>query len=370
MMLAFSRAIVVTAFLLPLALVSCQQDIERTASSDFDANLTTPTPSQLPPPPLIITISAPQDQQSFSVMDNENSASTQAEHNLVPTSTPSATQVSESSAVDSSGTTSPLPTFTVPGVPETQPWEHFWLSRPVPDGEAIWTDKAYPYASTRGGLLRAHHGVEFNVPASTEVLSTARGIVRVAGNDSENVIGASADFYGNVVVIEVAALFEGKPIYTLYGHLSNIFVEVGQEVQAQEVIALSGATGVADGSHLHFEVRVGENDYSTTRNPLLWLYPFPDRGVVAGRVIWADGQLASQVPINLRRIDAGSQYAATTTYASGDLNPDDNWQENFAFDDVFAGYYELTVEGLNKKVQKEFWVYPYQTSFIDIVLEP
>jgi murein DD-endopeptidase MepM/ murein hydrolase activator NlpD len=319
---------------------------------------------------LIVTISAPQDQQSFSLEDIEDSATTQAQQNQVPTATLSAVQASKSAVADASSTSSPLPTFTIPSAPETQPWEHFWLNRPVPDGEAIWTDKAYPYGSTRGGLLRAHHGVEFNVPTGTEVLSTARGIVRVAGNDSEDLLGASTDFYGNVVVIEVGALFEGKPIYTLYGHLSNIFVDVGQEVQAQDVIALSGASGVADGAHLHFEVRVGENDYSATRNPLLWLYPFPERGVVAGRANWTDGQLATQVPVNLRRIDAGSQYATTTTYASGDLNPDDNWQENFAFDDVLAGYYELTVEGPNNKVQKKFWVYPYQTSFVDIVLEP
>ncbi|MDX1613986.1 MAG: M23 family metallopeptidase [Candidatus Promineifilaceae bacterium] len=266
-------------------------------------------------------------------------------------------------------TVSPQPTFTVPSSPPASDQDHYWFGRPVPQGSTVWTDKSYPYGSTKGDTLRPHHGVEFNVPRGTTVLAVADGTVRVAGSDTTVATGPAPAFYGNVVVIEHDFTVEGKAIYTLYGHLAEVLVQTGQSVEANEVIGLSGASGVADGPHLHFEVRVGQNSYGATRNPLLWLYPFPERGVVAGRVTWPDGSLASQVPLQLRRLDAPSAYAATTTYAAGNLNSDDRWQENFAFDDVEAGFYELTV-GAGQAIQKfELWVYPYQTNFIEVDLQ-
>ena len=89
-------------------------------------------------------------------------------------------------------------------------------------------------------------------------------------------------------------------------------VDEGQHVDAQELIALSGASGVADGPHLHFEVRVGQNNYTNTRNPLLWLYPFPEQGTIAGRVTWPSGELLHGAQLFLRRVDAGSKYAETS----------------------------------------------------------
>ena len=82
-----------------------------------------------------------------------------------------------------------------------------------------------------------------------------------------------------------------------------------------------------------------------------------------------NGNLIHEVPISLRRVDAPSAYAATTTYADDSVNPDDMWQENFALDDVEAGFYELSV-GSGKDIQKaEFWVHPYQTTFVEVFLE-
>jgi murein DD-endopeptidase MepM/ murein hydrolase activator NlpD len=140
----------------------------------------------------------------------------------------------------------------------------------------------YSYGSTRRGTLRPHHGVEFYVPTGTDVIAAADGTVRVAGNDAVFNYGPANNFYGNLVIIEHDARWDNQPVYTLYAHLSEILVSEGQRVLVQQLIGKSGATGVADGPHLHFEVRVGENSYAQTRNPLLWLYPFPDRGVAAG----------------------------------------------------------------------------------------
>jgi hypothetical protein len=264
-------------------------------------------------------------------------------------------------------TPTPLPTFTPPSLPLTSSEEHYWLWRPVAEGGVVWTDKVYPYGGTKGGEYRAHHGVEFNVPSGTEILAAASGVVRVAGNDDTVAYGPTTQFYGNLVVIELDSTFNARPVYNLYGHLSEVLVEEGQQVQARDVIALSGATGVADGPHLHFEVRVGQNSYDSTRNPLLWLYPFPDR--VAGVVVWPNGRLAHEAPVQLRRVDAPSRYAVTTTYAATGINPDEGWNENFVLDDVEAGYYEVVVDTGDAEITEEVWVFPYRTSFVQIVLE-
>ena len=265
----------------------------------------------------------------------------------------------------------PQPTFTPPALPFTSSNEHYWLRRPIAEGGTVWTDKSYPYGGTRGNTLRPHHGVEFYVPTGTEVLSAASGTVIVAGSDDEINYGPHKDFYGNLVVIELDTQFAGQPVYNLFAHLSDFLVAEGQHVDAQEVIALSGATGVADGAHLHFEVRVGENGYNNTRNPLLWLYPYPEHGTVVGTVSWPSGELVHGAQIFLRRIDAGSKYAETSSYANANqtLNGDEGWEENFAFDDVVAGYYEVEVRRGEQKITEEVWVYPRRTSFVEIILD-
>jgi murein DD-endopeptidase MepM/ murein hydrolase activator NlpD len=275
---------------------------------------------------------------------------------------------SEAVAVDNDPT--PMPTFTLPALPFTSAEEHYWLRRPVPEGGVVWTDKVYPYGGTRGGQLRPHHGVEFMVPTGTPMLAAAGGTVVVAGHDGEEIYGPQPDFYGKLIIIELDSRYKGQPVYILYGHLSEVLVTVGQVVQTGAVIGLSGGTGLADGPHLHFEVRLGRNDYDHTRNPLLWIYPFPDYGTVTGRIVWPDGSPAYEVPVSLRRLDAPSRYLATTTYAGDSLNPSDIWNENFALDDVPAGYYEVSVRlSNNRRLTEEIWVYAYRTTFVEIVLE-
>jgi hypothetical protein len=78
--------------------------------------------------------------------------------------------------------------------------------------------------------------------------------------------------------------------------------------------------------------------------------------------------LVRQAPVTLRRVDAPSRYAATTTYADDSVNPDPIWQENFTLDDVDAGYYEVVVNVNGHKYEQNLWVFPYRTSFVEIIL--
>ncbi len=319
-----------------------------------------PTPT-LAMPVVTYEESAPTSMPSFSLADPDD---------LTRQAVPTVTETAVPPTPIPEATSTPQPTFTPPALPLTSLEEHYWFRRPIPEGGTVWTDKVYPYGGTKGDTLPTHHGVEFYVPEGTQILSVASGTVRVAGDDMSYVYGPQADFYGNLIVIEHDSLLNGEKVFSLYGHLSEIFVAEGQHVDSQQVIAFSGATGVADGPHLHLEVRLGENSYNATRNPLIWLYPFPDRGTVVGRITWPDGTAVNAAPVRLNRVDATSRYQATTTYADSSVNPDPAWNENFAIDDVDAGFYEVIVNIGDKKYKAEVWVYPYRTSYVEIAIEP
>ena len=263
----------------------------------------------------------------------------------------------------------PPPTFTPPPPPPMLVGEQLWLQRPVPTSGPAWTDKAYPYGSTRGGALRPHTGVEFVVPTGTPVLAVSSGTVVVAGNDAVEAYGPHENFYGNLVIIELDS-DDATPLYALYGHLSEVTVTPGQRVLQGEVLGLSGASGVADGPHLHFEIRVGQNDYTSTRNPLLWLEPLPQTGIVAGRIIAPGGQILYEAPISLVRSDAPAPYTATVSYANGEPRSDAVLNENFALDDVVPGFYQAIVDTSSRRLTTDLWVYPDRVNWIEIVVGP
>lgn len=68
-----------------------------------------------------------------------------------------------------------------------------------------------------------------------------------AANDGVVVLARYFGIYGNAVVID-----HGYGLMSLYGHLSSIGVQEGQQVRRDEEIGRSGATGLAGGDHLHF----------------------------------------------------------------------------------------------------------------------
>ncbi|GEM_PF-6861263 len=92
-----------------------------------------------------------------------------------------------------------------------------------------------------GGNWEFHPGIDIGVPEGTSVVAAASGRVIIAGWVSG---------YGNYIAIE-----HGGGISTGYGHLSEIYVQVGQEVKQGQVIGASGNTGRSTGPHLIFEVR-------------------------------------------------------------------------------------------------------------------
>lgn len=83
-----------------------------------------------------------------------------------------------------------------------------------------------------------------------DIASTARATVK-ASNSGQVVYAGSFGIYGQAVVID-----HGLGLQTLYGHLSQIGVKNGDEVEKGQVIGRTGATGLAGGDHLHFAVLI------------------------------------------------------------------------------------------------------------------
>lgn len=267
----------------------------------------------------------------------------------------------------------PVPTFTPPPIDGMMATyvEHYWLQRPIGAEYTNWTDRIYPYGSTRGGSFRTHHGVEFFNPVGVPVLAAASGVVVTAGSDDQVLFGPQASFYGNLVVVRHDQLYGDQYVYSLYGHLSQVLVNEGRPVASGDVIGLVGGTGVANGgAHLHFEVRVGANSYDTTRNPELWLQPFPGWGTIAGRVMWPDGSYVYEAPLLIQRADDPTLFVRRTvyTYADDTVNPDGVLGENFTSPDVEPGPYEVIMRSGTSTYRELVWVYPGRTSFLTIEL--
>lgn len=92
------------------------------------------------------------------------------------------------------------------------------------------------------GETRGHTGIDLAVPTGTPIWAALPGTVTVSQYNSS---------YGYYVIID-----HGNGLSTLYGHNSRLLAQVGQTVEAGDIISLSGSTGRSTGPHLHFEVRV------------------------------------------------------------------------------------------------------------------
>ncbi len=92
------------------------------------------------------------------------------------------------------------------------------------------------------GFARRHEGTDYAADYGTPVLAAGDGVVIKAGYSGG---------YGNLVEVRHA-----NGITTRYGHLSAILARSGARVEQGQVIGRVGATGLATGSHLHYEFRV------------------------------------------------------------------------------------------------------------------
>ncbi len=293
------------------------------------------------------------------------------------TNTPRPNASSSSPAIASATPTNPAddpnntpPPSWTPPPPDSavQVEDHYRFRRPISDEGVNYVARTYTYGGTSGGRLQVHHGVDMENPRGTPILAVGDGIVFYAGNDSSTVFGPQTNYYGNLVVIEHPGKSpEGQSVYTLYGHMQRVDVQAGQSVNQGDQIGSVGDSGVAFGPHLHFEVRVGDAyNFSATRNPELWIFPYQGFGTMAGRVTDAVGSPLYDVTLQVKSATI-TRYAFS--YADDTVNPDPAFNENFVLGDLPANYYEVSVNDNGRvRFQKIIYVYPNRTTWIDVQL--
>jgi len=88
-----------------------------------------------------------------------------------------------------------------------------------------------------------HTGVDISSPYGTPVHAAADGIVTFAQTENG---------YGRLIKID-----HGNGIETYYAHLSQFYVQAGQDVRRGETIGAVGTSGRVTAPHLHYEVRIG-----------------------------------------------------------------------------------------------------------------
>jgi murein DD-endopeptidase MepM/ murein hydrolase activator NlpD len=307
------------------------------------ALIVTQTTSQLE---ITDIIPASHEAPTISVPDQEPTAA-QPDVKLTSAISPSASPQATASPSGSSPTATAMACSstmcTFPG--------HFYLQRPIAPTGRDTVDPTYRYGSTQDGERETHHGVELVNSQGTPVLASADGEVIVAGNDQNANYADWPYFYGNLVIIRHHIDHLEEPVFTLYGHLFEVNAQVGQQVEAGDLIGLVGFTGTAVGSHLHFEVRVGENDYDHTRNPELWLTPHNDsngqpHGAIVGRVLDEIGGPIYIPSIVIERLSSDGEIVLETfylsTYADKTVHGDDEWDEHYALSNVPAGKYRVS----------------------------
>ncbi|MDD7401661.1 MAG: peptidoglycan DD-metalloendopeptidase family protein [Eubacteriales bacterium] len=124
---------------------------------------------------------------------------------------------------------------------------------PCPQTDGV-TSEFGPRSIPEMGINDFHTGIDFAADYGAPAVAAAPGTV---------IYASWMEYGGNTVQIDI-----GGGIMTMYCHLNEIYVSVGQTVNAGDVVGAIGSTGLANGPHLHFEIQVGGSPV----DPRLYLY--------------------------------------------------------------------------------------------------
>ncbi len=96
------------------------------------------------------------------------------------------------------------------------------------------------------GKWAGHQGLDYPAPKGTPIRATARGKISFIGTQNG---------YGKVIFIEHNNMYS-----TVYAHQSRFKsgLKKGASIEKGQIIGYVGSTGIASGSHLHYEMRVND----------------------------------------------------------------------------------------------------------------
>ena len=100
-----------------------------------------------------------------------------------------------------------------------------------------------------------HYGIDIAAKKGTKIKSSGSGIVTMADDDLY--------YTGGTIIMD-----HGHGISTIYSHLEDIMVNVGDEVKQGDIIGTVGSTGRSTGPHLDFRI----NWFQTRLDPMSILH--------------------------------------------------------------------------------------------------
>jgi len=117
---------------------------------------------------------------------------------------------------------------------------------PLRNGQRVasFGDHRYYYYKNKDNVVSESYHVGYDLASNSMADIKASNAGKVVYADENGI-------YGNMPLID-----HGLGLYTLYGHCSQLLVNEGDEVNAGQVIAKTGMTGLALGDHLHFGMLV------------------------------------------------------------------------------------------------------------------
>ena len=121
---------------------------------------------------------------------------------------------------------------------DTEP--DYYFAWPVPGAYSVSSGVGARWGSYHTGLdIPAAHGTPIHASCSGKVIKINTTCTHDYGKEESCGCGGG---YGNYVIID-----HGNEFITLYGHLSEVDVEIGDEVKKGDVIGKMGSTGFFNG---------------------------------------------------------------------------------------------------------------------------
>ena len=96
-----------------------------------------------------------------------------------------------------------------------------------------------------------HYGIDIAAKQGTHIISSGNGIVTMAEDDLY--------YTGGTIIMD-----HGHGISTIYSHLENVLVSVGDKINQGDIIGTVGSTGRSTGPHLDFRI----NWFQTRLDPM------------------------------------------------------------------------------------------------------
>jgi len=96
-----------------------------------------------------------------------------------------------------------------------------------------------------------HYGIDIAAKQGTQIKSSATGIITMAEDDLY--------YTGGTIIMD-----HGHGISTIYSHLENVLVSVGDKINQGDIIGTVGSTGRSTGPHLDFRI----NWFQTRLDPM------------------------------------------------------------------------------------------------------